>query len=681
MAKHPVLVKLEHSAGPSGVAATAGLQKLFDVARPPAGPAAAPVGPLAWYRVEVDTDAAGAAAADQHPWDAAHAAAFSGAAGLAGGTVLAAEPDLLQAAYPDVPPAAAHAAAAPNDPAPQKGSPYVPCAGFAWHLDDQHSGLRSARDALKVATSPIKVVHLDTGWDPSHNARPANVVQQANFVEGGADAFDRTPPGGVLHNGGHGTGTIGILAGQALLAMRPGDAEGVLGGAAPMQIVPVRIANSVVHFWTSAVAQGIDFARSIGADVVSMSMGGLPSAAWADAVNAAYDAGLVVVCAAGNNFGGLPTSLTVYPARFNRVVSACGAMADGHPYYGLPVSAMAGNAGPAGKMQTSVAAFTPNIPWARFGIPDLIDCDGGGTSAATPQVAAAAALWMHRNGARYQGWQRAEAARQALFRTADRGAGDETHLGRGLLRARAALECLPDAAGLQAVPPDNGHFAFLHLLTGALGVAEQGFDAVRGAMLALECTQLALRNTAAQQAIADPDRPATDVTEAERTRFLEALLDVGGSRTLQAHLRRLLRRPGLAVPKAAPPKRPALGRRILETPPPARRLQIFATDPGDGRRLKTAFINTATVSIPWEQGKDAPNLLEPGPVGDYLEVVDVDPASGAVYPPVDLNHPFLLAQDGLAPSEGNPKFHQQMVYAVAMRTIKHFEVALGRRVL
>jgi hypothetical protein len=48
---------------------------------------------------------------------------------------------------------------------------------------------------------------------------------------------------------------------------------------------------------------------------------------------------------------------------------------------------------------------------------------------------------------------------------------------------------------------------------------------------------------------------------------------------------------------------------------------------------------------------------------------------------VDLEHPALLAQDGLAPSEGNPQFHQQMVYAVAMRTIRHFEQALGRRAL
>ena len=67
--------------------------------------------------------------------------------------------------------------------------------------------------------------------------------------------------------------------------------------------------------------------------------------------------------------------------------------------------------------------------------------------------------------------------------------------------------------------------------------------------------------------------------------------------------------------------------------------------------------------------------LTPGPIGEYLEVVDVDPASNACYAPIDLNDPRLLAESGLAPSESNPQFHQQMAYAVAMRTIERFERA------
>jgi hypothetical protein len=110
---------------------------------------------------------------------------------------------------------------------------------------------------------------------------------------------------------------------------------------------------------------------------------------------------------------------------------------------------------------------------------------------------------------------------------------------------------------------------------------------------------------------------------------------------------------------------------MIDTPS-SRRLRILAFDPSLATRLETAAINEITVEVPWEE-----NLGE-GPIGEYVEVMDCDPASGMFYKPVDLNDKRLLAQDGLAPSESNPQFHQQMVYAVAMNTIRHFEQALGR---
>lgn len=112
--------------------------------------------------------------------------------------------------------------------------------------------------------------------------------------------------------------------------------------------------------------------------------------------------------------------------------------------------------------------------------------------------------------------------------------------------------------------------------------------------------------------------------------------------------------------------------RLVE-PPVSRKLQIYAFDPSMSLALVTAQVNSSTVHIRWEG-------VSEGPVGEYIEVVDVDPASACAYPPVNLNDPYLLAQDGLSPSEGNPQFHQQMVYAVAMMTIASFEQALGRRV-
>ena len=107
--------------------------------------------------------------------------------------------------------------------------------------------------------------------------------------------------------------------------------------------------------------------------------------------------------------------------------------------------------------------------------------------------------------------------------------------------------------------------------------------------------------------------------------------------------------------------------------PPWRLLRAFAHDPGLATQLENFDVSEVLVRVRWED-------VEPGPVGEYLEVVDVDPASGCAYEPVKLNEPSLLAQNGLAPSEGHPQFHQQMVYAVAMTTIQHFERALGREI-
>jgi len=109
--------------------------------------------------------------------------------------------------------------------------------------------------------------------------------------------------------------------------------------------------------------------------------------------------------------------------------------------------------------------------------------------------------------------------------------------------------------------------------------------------------------------------------------------------------------------------------------PPHLRLRAFAFDPILSRRIDTYDVNQITIKLPWQDD------LKLGPVDDYLEVVDYDPASKVFYAPVNLNDRGLLAQDGLPPSEGNPQFHQQMVYAVAHTTIHHFERALGRRAL
>ncbi|RWE78116.1 peptidase M4 [Mesorhizobium sp.] len=72
--------------------------------------------------------------------------------------------------------------------------------------------------------------------------------------------------------------------------------------------------------------------------------------------------------------------------------------------------------------------------------------------------------------------------------------------------------------------------------------------------------------------------------------------------------------------------------------------------------------------------------LLPGPIGASFAVIDYNGHTKTYYAPVDLDDTAILLRGGLDPSESDPRFHQQMVYAVASETLERFEVALGRKI-
>jgi hypothetical protein len=98
-------------------------------------------------------------------------------------------------------------------------------------------------------------------------------------------------------------------------------------------------------------------------------------------------------------------------------------------------------------------------------------------------------------------------------------------------------------------------------------------------------------------------------------------------------------------------------------------LTVYAFDPSRGAR----FENRLTVRVPYEK-------LARGPVGRKIAVIDYDASNRCYYEGVDLDAAEILGQNGLPPSESDPLFHQQMVYAVIMDTLRRFELALGREI-
>ena len=252
-------------------------------------------------------------------WDGAHREVAS-ALGLDEEDVLFAEPDLVHDIYRDTnerpggePFAVGDNCAAVN----QDGSNGKATGnGVAWHLDNGHSQLAAARGAVAFAAPRTRMAHIDTGYFRAHETTPAHILRslERSFVEADADQGSAEDPDRkvlLLDNSGHGTGTLGILAGG------PSSLHGPLaiGGAPEAEVVPLRVADSVVLLRTSALARALDYAADKQCDVVTMSMGGLPSRAWAEAVDELYEAGLCICAAAGNHVGVLPPRTLVYPAR------------------------------------------------------------------------------------------------------------------------------------------------------------------------------------------------------------------------------------------------------------------------------------------------------------------------------------------------------------------------------
>jgi subtilisin family serine protease len=646
--------------------------------------------PAQWYMAEFD-------GAFRDAWDVCHAM-VSADQSVTGGRVLFAEPDFEQNLIWNEQSNTGFGMAGQSKPSkPQATEPYEYVADREfWHLDDDFTQLLKARGSVKRGHSGdwLRIAHFDTGYDPDHIslAKLADPELHRNFYDDDPELFKdaRDRKNGLApDNLGHGTGTLSTLAGQNCTVL--GKRRPISGGA-DFEILPIRVAASVVLFRNSAIARAFDYVHSLAdnpetrCDVVTMSMGGLACSAWADAINALYEKGIVVVTAAGNNYNNLPTRNIVYPARFHRVVAACGVMAGGSPYADLTWNKMQGNYGPKSRMGTAMSAYTPNVPWARFGSKTIFDFNGGGTSQATPQIASAAALWMQSHASTLpkasskSAWKRAEMTRQALFRSANQDRPDTKRLGHGVLRARDALNLKPVdlAKGLKRAKRDSVSFPFLKLLFG------RGFTDIsieKGKMLELEALQLS-------QIAADVERPLEDadpdnVSPADEKKIRRALAamrdDARSSAALKAAISMSLgeaENTSPILPMSPQTIDPDMFMQAGDAPSPGlRRLRIFASDPLAATRDDQFHLNTAVLNVTWE------DPLSPGPRGEYLEVVDIDPPSNLAYAPVDLNNPKIIAADGLSPSEGKPQFHQQMVYAVGMRTIALFETALGRRAL
>lgn len=211
----------------------------------------------------------------------------------------------------------------------------------------------------------VTVAVLDTGIDPTHQDLKDAIKAAKDFTNSRNGSRD------VVGHGTHCAGSIGARK----------NGWGVQGIAYECSLLNGKVLGDSGRGGVDGIAAGIEWAVEQNADVISMSLGGGGTDGYIPpALAKAKAAGVIVVCAAGNDGNGSPVN---YPAAYE---------------YPIAVSAIDRTFKLADFSCTGskVEVCGPGVQ-VRSTYPGDRFADLSGTSMATPNVAGVAALWVQAN--------------------------------------------------------------------------------------------------------------------------------------------------------------------------------------------------------------------------------------------------------------------------------------------
>jgi len=285
-----------------------------------------------------------------------------------------------------------------EEPLPDE-RPCYPSINIPWGIVKVNGGLGGAG---------VDVAVLDTGIYTSHLDLNGRIVDCKDFTKGPKVRK------GCTDTVGHGTHVAGTIAADG-----GSDGLGILGVAPEARIMAYKVCSDS-GCWTDDIAAAIDYAGSNGAEIVSMSFGGLSQSSL---IKNAIDRNpnVLYVAAAGNSGPGEDT--IEYPGAYVKVIAVGAINSDENV---ASFSSRGTNDGDYVIEEREVEFGAPGVS-VESTYKDGCYASGSGTSMATPHVSGLAAkLWQGSAGATRTYLQ--ELAKNHDLYTA----GDDTATGFGL---------------------------------------------------------------------------------------------------------------------------------------------------------------------------------------------------------------------------------------------------------
>lgn len=302
---------------------------------------------------------------------------------------------------------------------------------YQWHMGNIQAV--SAWD-IQTGSPDVVVAVVDTGvaYENYGNFMQAPDLADTNFVPGYDFVNNDSHPNDDNSHGTHVAGTI---------AQSTNNGIGAAGIAFNASIMPVKVLGKKGSGTYTDIADGIKWAADHGAKVINMSLGGsVGSSTLETAVQYAYNKGVTIIAAAGNDGAGTVS----YPAAYDDYVIAVGATRydntlSYYSNYGSSLDLVA----PGGDVNVDQNGdgYGDGVLQNTFNPSTQNTKDFGywffqGTSMAAPHVSGVAALLIANNTSLSP-----DEVRNILQSTAaDLGdEGRDDHYGYGLINAAAAL--------------------------------------------------------------------------------------------------------------------------------------------------------------------------------------------------------------------------------------------------